>query len=139
MNLFRIERFASEIPAPDLTLVLPWPPSVNCYWRHAVIGNRAQVYISGEGKRFRADVEAVWLASGRPKLSGRLAVELLATMPDRRARDVDNLAKATLDALEHAGVFDSDNQIDRLVIARAGVEPPGQIEVRIARLSEATQ
>jgi crossover junction endodeoxyribonuclease RusA len=133
-TLFRIERFASEIPDPVVVLTLPWPPSVNHYWRHAVVGHRPQTYISAEGKRFRADVEAACLAAWRGTLTGRLAVEILATMPDHRARDIDNLAKATLDALQYAGVFQNDNQIDRLVVARAGVEPPGRIEVRIAVL-----
>jgi len=135
-SLFRIERFASELPAPVVTLRLPWPPSVNHYWRHVVIGQHAQVYIATAGKRFRTDVLAAWLATPRPRLTGRLAVEILATQPDRRKRDIDNLLKALLDALQHAGVFGDDNQVDRLTVARAGVESPGCVEVRIAVIGE---
>lgn len=135
-SLFRIERFASEIPEPAVTLRLPWPPSTNHHWRTRIVGRRAMVFVSEEGKRFRVAVLAAWLAEPRERLTGRLAVEILATMPDRRARDVDNIVKATLDALQHAGVFGDDNQVDRLTIARAGVEPPGWIEVRLSRLEE---
>lgn len=137
-TLFRIERFASEIPTPAVVLTLPWPPTVNTYWRHIAVGRQTRVLISKAGRRYRTRVQAAWLTSPRPKLTGRLAVEILAMMPDRRARDIDNIAKATLDALQHAGAFADDNQVDRLVIARAGVKPPGSVEVRIAMLEGAS-
>jgi len=47
---------------------------------------------------------------------GWLAVEATFTPPDRRGRDVDNLAKALLDALQHAGVMRDDSQVRRLVL-----------------------
>ena len=133
-SLFRIERFASEIPEPAVVLALPWPPSVNRYWRHVIIKGSARVLISKAGRKYRGDVEAMWWAANKPRVRGRLSLEILATMPDRRTRDLDNLPKAVLDALQHAGLFDDDNQIDRLVVARAGVAKPGAVEVRIAEM-----
>jgi crossover junction endodeoxyribonuclease RusA len=56
-------------------------------------------------------------------LTGRLRVKLTAAPPDRRARDLDNILKSTLDSLEHAQVFVSDSQIDYLRIVR---EPPNR-------------
>jgi crossover junction endodeoxyribonuclease RusA len=55
--------------------------------------------------------------------------------PDKRARDLDNALKATLDALQKAGCFESDAQIDDLRIVRAGVDKPlGHLEVEVQPL-----
>lgn len=54
---------------------------------------------------------------------GWLAVEAKFTPPDRRGRDVDNLAKALLDALQHAGVMRDDSQVRRLVLEMADPAP----------------
>lgn len=43
-------------------------------------------------------------------------------MPDRRARDLDNLCKAPLDALVKAGVMADDSLIVDLRIYRAGLD-----------------
>jgi crossover junction endodeoxyribonuclease RusA len=51
--------------------------------------------------------------------------------PDRRRRDLDNLAKPTLDALEHAGVYEDDSQIDLLIIRRQDVVHGGRLEVSV--------
>ncbi len=135
-RLFRVERFASEIPRPAVKLKLPFPPSVNNYWRSVVIGRHAQYYVAAEGKRFRQAVaEIVDRAGVWDRMTCRLAVELRATMPNRIRRDLDNLCKATLDALQKAGVYEDDSQIDRLVITWAGIAKPGSIEVRISRLT----
>jgi len=54
--------------------------------------------------------------------------------PDRRRRDLDNLMKSTQDALEHAGVYEDDGQIDLLSVQRRSVLPDGQIVVSIEPL-----
>lgn len=101
-----------------IELELPWPPSVNHYWRHV----RGATLISREGRTYRMLVLAAWLQAGRPRVDGRLALTILAHAPDRRRRDLDNIAKAPLDALAKAGVYADDSQIDRLVITRGGVD-----------------
>jgi len=113
-----------------IVLRLPYPPSNNAYWRHISKGPLAgRVLISEEGRRFR---EAVIAQVDRFKLDGRLKVEIEATMPDRRRRDIDNLPKAVLDALTHAQVWGDDNQIDDLRIYRAPeIAAPGHLWVRI--------
>ncbi len=54
--------------------------------------------------------------------------------PDRRRRDLDNLLKSVLDALEHAGVYADDSQIDLLVTKRREVVPNGRLLVRVMNL-----
>lgn len=108
-----------------ILLRLPYPPSMNRYWRS--VQNR--VLISAEGRKYR---EAVIAEVDGYKLDGRLKVEIEATMPDKRRRDVDNLFKAALDALTHAQVWLDDSQIDDLRIVRAPeVAAPGHLWVRV--------
>lgn len=104
---------------------LPWPPSVNNYWR----ANGHARYISARGKAFRDEV----VATVRPlePLTGRLKVSIEAYPPTARRCDLDNLLKATLDALEHAGVYYDDGQIDTLQIVRRPKCPPGCLDVCI--------
>ena len=110
-----------------LRLTLPWPPSVNHYWRR--VGNRTLV--SKEGRRFRKRVLATLSARHIERMTGTLAVRVVAHPPDRRRRDLDNIAKSLLDALEHGGVYEDDSQIDRLAIERASVVKGGAVIVEI--------
>ncbi|EGW70928.1 crossover junction endodeoxyribonuclease rusA, partial [Escherichia coli O91:H21 str. B2F1] len=51
-------------------------------------------------------------------LSGRLAIKIIAEPPDKRRRDLDNILKAPLDALTHAGLLMDDEQFDEINIVR---------------------
>ena len=52
------------------------------------------------------------------KPEDRLIVTIEAYPPDKRKRDLDNILKSLLDALQHAGMYPDDSQIDVLSIAR---------------------
>lgn len=106
-------------------LEMPWPPSVNAYWRSV----RGRNILSAAGREYRQ--RAMEAAAGLDTITGRLDVDLLVAPPDRRRRDLDNLPKAVLDALTHAGVYDDDSQIDRLSIERCEPVPDGVVWVRI--------
>lgn len=119
--------------SPTISLRLPFPPSVNKYWRHW----RGRFVIGTAGKNFRANVQGeFWREFGihHEPLHGRLGVAIDCVMPDRRKRDIDNLPKAVLDALAFSGVYEDDNQIDELIVRRLHVEPPGCIDVTIQEL-----
>ena len=113
-----------------VTLELPWPPSVNTYYR--AIG-RGRVLISEKGRDYQTSVwaEVVLQIGKRLELGGRLEVEVDAYPPDQRKRDIDNLAKGLLDAIAHAQVFKNDEQIDKLTIERFPVTKGGKVIVRI--------
>ena len=51
--------------------------------------------------------------------------------PDRRKRDLDNVLKALLDALQHAGCYDDDSQLDDIRIVRCEVRKGGSCVVVI--------
>ena len=110
-------------------LNLPYPPSINHYWRR--VGPRT--LISREGRTFRRNVCALLGGGGprKPPADGRIALAMDAFPPDRRRRDLDNIQKATLDALEHAGVYLDDSQIDLLFTQRRHPIRGGKLEVRM--------
>lgn len=100
-------------------IVLPFPPSVNTYWRTF----RGRMLISKVGRQYRVDAIAAVLGAGHaPQMVGPLHVSIVAWLPDNRRRDADNLFKAPLDAMAHAGVYADDSQIRRLSIELAGVD-----------------
>ena len=108
-----------------IKFTIPWPPSVNSYWRHPSKGKLAGRHlISSEGRAYRTSVMA---GCHRQKvfnlrLEGRLEISLSVVPPDKRRRDLDNLLKSALDSIVHAGVVLDDSQFDRIVIARISDE-----------------
>lgn len=113
---------------------LPWPPSVNGYWRSPNRGPLAgRTLISVEGRKFRLAAVAALLAQGRPlrPLTVCLRVEVHVWPPDRRRRDLDNLAKPVLDALTHGNVISDDSLIDDLRLVRMEPVRDGRIGLSI--------
>lgn len=100
-------------------LTLPWPPSVNRYWRSV----NGRVLIAAAGRCYRTDVELVMRLAGLRGV-GALPVEVAieAWLPDLRRRDIDNVLKAPLDALTHAGMWEDDSQVMALSIRKAGMD-----------------
>lgn len=88
-------------------------------------------FISKAGREFREAVAEECAQQGIVGLEGRLAVHVALFPPDRRARDIDNILKALLDACEHAGCYESDNQIDELHVIRQGIEHGGNCTIVI--------
>jgi crossover junction endodeoxyribonuclease RusA len=121
-----------------MILVLPYPPSVNHYWKHAVINNRPTVYISKEGKQFTTAVRAAVLESGYGfnPLQSRLSVSIEIYPKNKRAFDIDNSVKATLDALTKSRVWADDSQIDELHVKRMSAVKPGYCTVTITELTQ---
>jgi len=110
-----------------IEFTLPWPPSVNRYWRTF----QGRMIISQEGRAYREAVgEQIILQKAVCHFTGPLIVVIEAYRPDKRKRDLDNLLKATLDGLTHAGVYNDDSQIVDLRIFWAN-EVGGMLKVRI--------
>jgi crossover junction endodeoxyribonuclease RusA len=123
-----------RIVSDPLTVRLPYPPSVNDYWKF----NRSfgSVYIAKEGKVFRENVLIEWRRqTGDVTFGGghRLAMRVEVVFPDKRDRDLDNILKATLDALQYAGAYQNDKHIKLLIVENSRVESPGWIDVTIGR------
>lgn len=116
--------------ARQVELILPWPISVNRYWRTT----NGRVVISKEGRLFhdkaRQSIEGQW---HEPPMVGRIRLRLKALQKDRRKRDLDNLLKVTLDTLTQCRVWGDDSQIDDLQIVREYDPSAGYL---VAEISE---
>ena len=115
-----------------IELVLPWPPSVNRYWRTF----RGRMIISADGRAYRKAVaDQVLIQRGAKNYQTELKVVIEAWRPDRRKRDLDNLPKALLDSLTHAGVWEDDALIVDLRIYWAS-EIGGMVKIQIEEVTK---
>jgi crossover junction endodeoxyribonuclease RusA len=94
------------------------------------------VLISKNGRVFRKNVYADVLEQHglQSPMEGRLSVHIELFVPDKRKRDIDNYAKALLDALTHAGVWRDDEQVDRLLITREKQHTLGRAYVTVTQI-----
>ena len=118
-----------------IELILPYPPSVNTYWRH--VGSK--VLISKEGRAYRVNVAAVVTAAAlteglRGFGNALLEMEIDLYPPDNRIRDLDNHdGKAIFDSLKQAGVYENDSQIKKRTGEMFSVVKGGKAVVRIQK------
>jgi len=113
-----------------MLIYLPWPPSINKYWRHARGGH----FISEGGKKYRAKACAMMRGLSIP--FARVAVTVYAAPPDNRTRDLDNILKAPLDAITHAHAWPDDGIVDSLAVVRCKARPGGAMVLYLARAAE---
>lgn len=103
-----------------ITYTFNYPPSVNHYWNERVrkIKGKFRV-VKTKGQKGHDYMKHVALVcNNHMTLSGRIKVAILAYPPDKRKRDIDNIVKPVLDAMEQAGVYENDSQIDELLVKR---------------------
>jgi Holliday junction resolvase RusA-like endonuclease len=110
-----------------LEFELPYPPSVNHYWRRVW----ARTLISRGGRAFRQEVCSILAGRKFEPLLGPLEVNVTVYPPDRRRRDIDNVLKSLLDSLEHGGAFHDDGQIVDLRARKLNPIPGGKVVVQI--------
>jgi crossover junction endodeoxyribonuclease RusA len=117
-----------------IVLTLPFPPSVNGYWRNI----NGRTLISAKGRAYKKAVArlAQWNYAAK-QLESRLEVLVILHPPDRRKRDIDNSMKALLDSMQAAGVYLDDSQIDRLAIERGEIKKGGAVIVTIKEIDAA--
>lgn len=109
-----------------MTLTLPYPPSNNRYYRH----NRGRIHIGTEGRGYRLAVLEKRPRTGWPLIGPlRMAIEVI---PNRSvSQDLDNIPKCICDALQHAGIYADDNQIEDLRVVRMPKGKHAQVIVTV--------
>lgn len=113
-----------------MQLILPFPPSMNGYWRSPGKGAK----ISERGRIYRSNaIGAVYeQLRRRPQpLQQDVQITVILYPPNRAKRDLDNFFKALFDSLTHAGVWVDDSQIKRISAEWGPVTKLGRAELTI--------
>lgn len=102
---------------------LPFPPSTN-----GLFAGKARRYLSAGYK--------AWKAAAGPRvpaglIAGPFIIEMIFDRPDRRARDLDNLAKATLDLIVERGLVIDDSCCQRITLSWSDAPPQREAVVRV--------
>lgn len=112
-------------------LELPYPPSINHYFSYY----QGRPVLSKDARTYRHQVRRIAIAKGIKPLMGSLAIRIDITPPDDRRRDCDNVQKAVLDALQHAGVFWDDSQVVWLLTIKHESQAQGRAVVQLDEAS----
>jgi crossover junction endodeoxyribonuclease RusA len=115
----------TERSVPRLTLVLPYPPSANRYWRNY----RGTTVTSAEARSYKLEVAYVARQAGIEKLSGPVALYIDIYRP-RRSGDLDNRLKVLIDALQGVA-YDDDDQVVEIHARRLDDKRNPRVEVEI--------
>ncbi len=109
-------------------LELPYPPSVNTYWR----ANGHRRFISPAGVKFTNEVSQI-VQEVNPRRFGdkQVAVSIVIHPRSKRKFDLDNTLKAILDALMKANVYNDDSQIERIEIKRGEAVKGGMAVIHL--------
>ena len=116
--------------------VLPWPPSVNhMYMNRRNGGGRIRTQ---KARAFEIECKKAIhdYGTGSVGADARYSVAIAVHAPDRRVRDLDNLLKPVLDALQSARVIGDDSQIDFLCIRRCSPTKGGSIVVEAEEIED---
>lgn len=112
-------------------LELPFPPSINHFYSYY----QGRPVLSKDARTYRHQVRRIAIASGIKPFMRPIAVRIEIHPPDDRRRDCDNVQKAVLDALQHAGAFWDDSQVVWLLSIKHPSHADGGVKVRLADAS----
>ena len=97
------------------TIWLPFPVSTNNLFSQGVVNGKVRRFPSKKYKSWRREAIIRIKTARLPSLAGKVAVRIRLTPPSAARRDVDNYAKACLDALVEARVLGDDSQVQKLL------------------------
>lgn len=115
-----------------MTLELPWPPSINHYWRQNPKGRG--VYISGEGKTYLQHVKLLLRQARVEPIDGPVSLKVRLHPPNKLRRDLDNSLKVLIDAVAKGGALGDDYQIKHIEATMLGVVQDGHATVEITQM-----
>ncbi len=114
-----------------LRFTVPYPPSINHYYKYTL----KKIVLGEKGAQYRRDAYYLLHKYRGHCKDKRLAITINLFPPDNRRRDIDNVLKCLLDSIQHAGIYDDDNQIDMLTVIRRNVVKGGDVMVWISECS----
>lgn len=124
-----------------MIILLPFPPSVNSYWKQAVIKKRGggsfrTVVLSSRAKQFRiAGLLTIKKQYPVHKIMDKPVRVLIHLHPPTLQRyDVDNFNKGILDVLTHANIWIDDELVHDLRVIKKEKQKGGAVIVKIESL-----
>ena len=116
----------------DYEFELPWPPSVNGYWRNwqhrQIISKRGRTY------RQQAIEHLQGLSLDHEMIDIPVAVSLDLCPPTLRKYDIDNFTKGIFDALSLAQFWTDDVLVDVLKIYKRPKMKGGGVKLKVSSL-----
>lgn len=114
----------------DYEFSMPYPPSINGYWRTF----RGRQIISKRGREYRKHAIEVMndLGLSGELISERMRLSVIIHPPTLRKYDIDNWCKAPFDALTHAEFWIDDEQIDSLLIKKGEKVKGGLLKIKVS-------
>lgn len=109
-------------------LELPYPPSVNHYFSY----QQGRPVLSKDARAYRHQVRRIVIANSIKPFLGPMAIRIDIYPPDDRRRDCDNVQKAVIDALQHAGAFWDDAQVVWLLSIKHDSRATGKVKVELS-------
>ena len=116
-------------PSPIVQLSLPYPPSVNNYWR--VFNGRS--ILSAEARDYKNRASAIARRSEIRPLSGPVYCAIDVFRP-RQIGDLDNTLKALLDSLREVA-FHDDSQVTGIFARRHDDKHSPRAEIQVTHAS----
>lgn len=124
-----------------MKLLLPFPPSINGYWKQITLKTKSgktfrSTGLSARAKQFRI-AALVLIKKQYPThqiIDYPVQVTIYLHPPTLRRYDVDNFNKGILDVLTHANIWTDDELVYDLRIIKAGKQKGGNVIVKIEKL-----
>ena len=117
----------------ELNLTLPYPVSVNQYYRAIVRGRICCSILSKKGREFKERVANLVSDTEKQPTDKPVMVIIKIYPPTRRKFDVDNMLKSLLDSLIGIAYVD-DEQIRCLAVSKEEVVKGGKTEIKIKEI-----
>ncbi|MGB3725912.1 MAG: RusA family crossover junction endodeoxyribonuclease [Glaciecola sp.] len=116
----------------DYKFTLPYPPSVNGYWRafrnRQIISKRGRDYVK------LATEKMIELKLHDEMISEQVAFEMTINPPTLRKYDVDNFTKGVFDALTKCGFWVDDEQVQKLTVKKGVKTKGGNVDICVRLL-----
>ena len=111
-------------------LFTAYPPTVNNYY----VKTHRNVHISSKGKKFADQLakDAAEQIGGMPMITEKVAIDIIAYVPDLRKRDMDNILKPIFDSMTRAGLWEDDSLVDQIRVYRGAKTPGGSLYISVS-------
>lgn len=118
---------------PTYNFDMPWPPSVNGYWKPVKTPKMAILTMSKQGKGYREDAIAHLRDLGLKDLNitQPVSVALRLHPPKNFIYDIDNYCKGLFDSLTHGNFWKDDTLVQEMYVVKGEKATPGRIELTV--------